>query len=117
MNEQAKMMAERGLLPAPVLAEKAGVTVYTVYRWIKLGKVRGEKAGAHWYIDKASAAAYLGPTLARRLDEALATCQQCSREYVPSGASKDDGFCSDSCAERHDEELTAAVEKRRQEGA
>ena len=58
---QAEMMEEQGYLAAPVAARRAGVTVYTIYRWITAGKVVGTKVAGRRYVLKDSLADKLGP--------------------------------------------------------
>ncbi len=65
MVSQAEMMEGEGYLPAAAAAEKAGVTVYTIYRWIKTGKIEATKVADRWYVKVSSLAAELGPVCAR----------------------------------------------------
>ena len=44
-----------GYISAPDMARKCGVTVYTLYRWIKTGTVTGKKIGGRWYVTSESA--------------------------------------------------------------
>ncbi len=65
MEAQAEMMEQAGYLPAPVAARKAGVTVYTIYRWIKGQEIEATKVSDRWYVKVASLAEKLGPVCAR----------------------------------------------------
>lgn len=60
-------MAARGYLPASKVAERYPCSVYTVYRWIKNGKIDGEKFLGHWFVTVDSLIAMLGSEKAKVL--------------------------------------------------
>lgn len=43
-------MESQGYLKVSRAAEKLGVSVYTIYRWIKAGTLDGEKVIGHWFV-------------------------------------------------------------------
>lgn len=60
-------MEAKGYLSVSRVAEMVGMSVHTVYRWIKADEVRGEKVLGHWYVTRASVIAKLGPDQAKLL--------------------------------------------------
>ena len=67
METLKQKMRAKGYLPAPRVAELVGLSVYTVYRWIKAGDVKGEKMLGHWFVTAESLIAKVGPDKAELL--------------------------------------------------
>jgi len=65
--KQSEAMATQGYMTAMEAAEKAGVNIATVYRWVEAEKIDGLKAGKHWYVKVQSLIDHLGPELAKAL--------------------------------------------------
>jgi len=64
---QAEMMAKDGWWQIKHAADRAGVSVHTVYRWIRLGQLEHSKVGGRWYVSTASLIAKLGPVAAKAM--------------------------------------------------
>jgi len=88
---------ETELLTPEEVAKRLRVTRRTVYTWLKLGRLRGLRAGKAWRIAPADLAAFLMPPAAweARLDRSLALVQS----QVP--------------ADLPDDEISAAIEAAR----
>lgn len=87
------------LLTPEEVASRLRVTRRTIYTWLKLGRMRGVRAGKLWRIRPSDLEAFLMPAAAweERLDESLVLV----RKQVPASIS--------------DEEITADLEAARDE--
>jgi excisionase family DNA binding protein len=87
-----------GLLTPEEVAARLRVTRRTVYAWLKIGRLRGLRAGKGWRIRPQDLEAFLLPPAAweKRLDESLALV----RDQVP--------------ADIPEEEIAAAIEAARE---
>lgn len=65
METMEEKMLQQGYLTVSKASKIMGKSVHTLYRWIRTGKVDGEKVFGHWFITVASLAARLGPDRAR----------------------------------------------------
>jgi len=65
---QVEMMREKGYVSVSDASNRAGVTVFTIYRWVSAGKVEGLLVGRHWYVQLDSLIKYVGPKAAALLD-------------------------------------------------
>lgn len=76
------------LLTPREVAARLRVTLRTVYAWLKIGRLRGVRAGKMWRIRPADLEAFLMPREAweQRLDESLALV----RGQVPADLSDDE---------------------------
>jgi hypothetical protein len=54
-------LKKQGMISAREAARAAGVSVYTIYNWIKTSKVTGRRAAGHWWVSEESLAAHVGP--------------------------------------------------------
>lgn len=54
MSEMAKALREKGYYPSKEVAEKLGVHVGTVYRWVAANKVESRRVGNTVFISRAS---------------------------------------------------------------
>ena len=90
---------EPALLTPEEVATRLRVTRRTVYAWLKIGRLRGLRAGKGWRIRPADLEAFLLPSAAweARLDDSLAR----TRGQAPADLSE--------------EEITAALEAAREE--
>lgn len=66
-DKQVAMMEGKGYMALGDVAARLGVTVYTIYRWVKARKIIGFKAANRWYCLKQSIVDYLGPEAADAL--------------------------------------------------
>ena len=66
--KQVEMMREKGYVTCAVAAEKAGVSVFSIYRWVEDKKVTSVSVGRHLYVQYDSLLTYLGPDAAKALD-------------------------------------------------
>lgn len=64
---QADKMHESGYVLVSEAAERAVVTVYTIYRWIKAGKVEAVQLAGKWYVNWQSMIRFLTPAGAKLL--------------------------------------------------
>lgn len=62
-RKQVEEMRAAGWISASDAATLAGVTIYSIYRWINQGKVDGKKLGDFWYISEESLKNRLGDGL------------------------------------------------------
>lgn len=62
---QAEMMEREGWWPIWRAADRARVSVHTVYRWIRADEVESTKVGGRWYVAVRSIAEKLGPVAAK----------------------------------------------------
>ena len=59
MTEQANRMENEGYITSAKAAAGLGNTVYTVYRHLKEGKLKGIQVTGHWYVDRKSLLRFL----------------------------------------------------------
>lgn len=64
---QVEKMHDNGYVLVSEAAEKAAVTVYTIYRWIKAGKIEAVQLAGKWYVKWESMIRFLTPAGAKLL--------------------------------------------------
>ena len=57
-DTQAEKMRKKGYELATVVADRVGITVQAVYKWLQDGVVRGVRIGTRRYVERASVVEY-----------------------------------------------------------